>query len=134
MANQIQELRGKLWDISESMGIDAKVFSGGFSILWDPSRVTLTGFQGTRNVITTNFKVVGFPISGIIMNVYGPQKSVDKHSFLSSLKHLRESLPNVHLVVGGDFNLITSLEKKRVVDGFQRMNVIFLEKLLKILT
>ena len=95
------------------MGIDAIVFSGGLSILYDPSQVTLTRFQGMHNSLTANFKVVGFPIFGIVTNVYGPQKDVDRRSFLSSLKHLRESLPNEKWVVGGDFNLITSLEEEK---------------------
>ena len=95
------------------MGIDARGFSGGLCILWDPSWVSLTGFQGTCNSIIANFKVVGFPISQIITNVYVPKKVVDKCSFLSSLKNMREISPNVHWVVGGYFNLITSLEEKK---------------------
>ena len=110
LANQIQELRGKIWARCEIMGIDSRGFFGGLFILWDPSQVTLTGFQGTRNSITSNFKVVGFPISRMVTNVYRAQKEWDKCGFLSSLRSLRESFPNDHWVVGGDFNVITSLE------------------------
>ena len=95
------------------MGIEARGFSSGFCILWDPSQVSPTGFQETHNSITANFKVVGFPISEIITNVYGPQKYLGKRSFLSSLKNMRESMPNENLVLGGHFNLITCLEEKK---------------------
>ena len=95
------------------MGIYARGFSGGLSIIWDPSRVNLSGFQGTQNLLTTNFRVVGFPITGMLMNVYGPQSVKDKWDFLGSLRHMRERFPNAHWVVGGDFNLITSLEEKK---------------------
>ena len=96
------------------MGIDSRGFSRGLYILWDPYRVFLTNFQGTRNSLSTNFKVVGFPISGLVTNVYGPQKAGDKRSFLKYLINLRDLNPSVHWVLGGDFNLITSLEEKNV--------------------
>ena len=80
--NYIQDLRGKIWAICEIMGIDSRCFYGGLCILWDPSQVSHTDFQGTRNSLSTNFKVVGVPISRLITNVYGPQKAGDKRSFL----------------------------------------------------
>ena len=55
--------------------------------------------------------MVGFPISGT--NVYGPQKARNKGSFLETLINLRVGQPSVHSVLGGDFNLITSLEEKK---------------------
>ena len=64
-------------------------------------------------MLTDKFKVVGFPISRVVTNVYGPQKVMEKCSFISSLKSVRYILPNEHWVVGGDFNLITSLEEKK---------------------
>ena len=74
-AKFIQERRSKIWAYCESMGIDSKGFSKGICILWDPTRVSLSDFQGTRNSIYANFKVVGFPISGLLRNFYGPQHS-----------------------------------------------------------
>ena len=71
-ANFIQESRSKIWARCESMGIYSKGFSGGLCILWDPSQVSLSDFQGTLNSISAIFKVVGFPISGLLTNVYGP--------------------------------------------------------------
>ena len=72
-ANFIQEHKSKIRTRCESMGIDSKGFSKGLCILWDLSWVSLSDFQGTRNSISVNFKVVGFPISGLLRNVYGPQ-------------------------------------------------------------
>ena len=89
LANYIQNSRGKIWPRCESMGIDSRGFFGGLCILWDPSQVSLTDFQGTRNSLSASFKVVGFPISGLITTVYGPQKDGDKRSFLQSLINLR---------------------------------------------
>ena len=95
------------------MGIDSKGFSGDLCILWDPSQVALSDFQGTRNSISAIFKVVGFPILGLLTNVYGPQHSSDMCSFLKTLSNLKTCMPFEHWVVGGDFNLITTLEGKK---------------------
>ena len=78
------------------MGIDARGFFGGLGILWDPSQVNLSGFQGTRYSLTTDFRVVGFPIKGMLTNVYGPQREGDKRDFLGYLRGLREIFPNAH--------------------------------------
>ena len=113
-ANFIQDRMSKIWAHCETMGIDSKGFSGGLCILWDPTRVSLSDFQGTRNSISANFKVVGFPISGLLTIFYGPRHSGDKGSFLNSLTNLRTRVPSEHWVVRGDFNLITSLEEKKM--------------------
>ena len=113
LANYIQEIRGKIWAICESMGINARGFCGGLCILWDPTRVSLFEFQGTHNSISTNFKVVGLPISGLITNVYGPQKAVDKCSFIKCFINLRARFPSESWVIRNNFNLITSLEEKK---------------------
>ena len=95
-ANFIQERKSKIRACCESMGIDSKGFFGGLCILWDPSRVSLSDFQGTRNLISTDFKVVSFPVSGLLTNVYGPWHSGDKRSFLKSLSNLRTREPLEH--------------------------------------
>ena len=78
------------------MGIDSKGFYGVLCILWDLSRVSLSDFQGTRKSISIDFKVVGFPISSLLTNVYGPQHSGDKRSFLNSHTNLRTRMPLEH--------------------------------------
>ena len=71
-ANFIQDHMSKIWARCETMGIDSKGFSGGLCIIWDSTWVSLSDLQGTHNSILANFKVLCFPISGLIMNVYGP--------------------------------------------------------------
>ena len=73
----------------------------------------LEGFQDNWYSISAKFKVVGFPISGMVMNVYGPHHTGEKREFLYSLRRLKEEIANAHWVVGGNFNLMTSLEGKK---------------------
>ena len=96
MANYIKDRRGKIWVRCESMGIGSIGSSGGLCILWDPTQVSLSNFQGTRNSISAIFKVVGFPISGLLTNVYGSQHSSDKRRFLKTLSNLKTYISFEH--------------------------------------
>ena len=58
--------------------------------------MSLEGFEGTRYSLSAGFKVVGFPISGIVMNVYGPHHAREKREFIHSLRRLKEEIENVH--------------------------------------
>jgi hypothetical protein len=57
---------------------------------------------------------------GFITNVYGPQQLNDKYDFLSSLQNLAELIEPHFWIPGGDFNLISSLEKKE--EGVRRLD------------
>ena len=81
------------------MGIDARGFSRGLGILWDISRVILSGFQGTRYTLLADFKVVGFPIQGMMTNVYGPQVEGDKREFFGSLRSVGLLLLAVQYII-----------------------------------
>ena len=86
---------------------------GGLGILWYPTRVSLGGFHGNICLLSATFKVVWFSVGGMITNVYGPHNDGDKRDFIKSLWKSQERIPNDHWVVGGDFNLIASLEEKK---------------------
>ena len=58
--------------------------------------MSLEGFQGTRYSLSARFKVVGFPISGIVMNVYGPHDAMEKRDFIHSLRRLKVEIENFH--------------------------------------
>ena len=58
--------------------------------------MSLEGFQGTWYSLSAGFKVVRFPISGIVMNVYGPHYAREKRDFIYSLRRVKEEIENVH--------------------------------------
>ena len=49
----------------------------------------------------------------LITNVYGPQRSDDKLKLLDFLVELRDRHARVPWIMGGDFNMIKSLSKKK---------------------
>jgi len=46
------------------------------------------------------------------MNVYGPQTSQEKESFMQTLQHVKTLLHMPHWIIGGNFNMILTLEEK----------------------
>ena len=86
---------------------------GGLGILWDPTRVILGGLHGRISLLLADFKVVGFSIKGIITNFYGTHNPSERRDFIKYLWKAREQAPSSHWIVGGDFNIITSLEEKK---------------------
>jgi hypothetical protein len=50
---------------------------------------------------------------GKILQVYGPQYSREKRDFMRELKEIGTSMEYQQWIVGGDFNMITSLEDKK---------------------
>ena len=61
--------------------------------------------------LTSQFPI--FLVEGVVMNVYDPHNVGEKRDFIKSLRKLQDRINNDHWVVGGNFNLITSLEEKK---------------------
>ena len=101
------------------MGIDARGLAGGLEILWDPNKVSLSGFNGNHWFISAEFGVINFSVTGILTNVYGPHILGEKISFIDSLRHIHEKIEGNHWILSGDFNVIASSEEKK--GGRQRL-------------
>jgi hypothetical protein len=86
--------------------------SGGIAILWNPQTVSLHHPFSTKGTLTTHFKVVASTKEGAITNVYGPQSIQDKESFMQTLQYVKTLIHMPHWIVGGDFNMILTLEEK----------------------
>ena len=86
----------KIWKGSEDIDIDARGYAGGLRILWDPTRVNLGEFHGRRFLLSTEFKVVGFPVEGMIMNVFGPHNTSKRRDFIKSLQKVQEQALGSH--------------------------------------
>ena len=54
------------------MGIYFQGLEDILGILWDPKKVSLSGFNGNHRFISAKFGVIGFLVTGILSNVHGP--------------------------------------------------------------
>jgi hypothetical protein len=87
--------------------------AGGLAIQWNPTTNILDNFFTTKWTILANYKDLGSSKEGIITNVYGPNLHPKKISFLENLEGVQAFTQNKHWILGGDFNIIHSLEEKR---------------------
>ena len=92
---------------------DVKGVVGGFTLLWNPNLVSISNLCTTSFSISGRFHILGSDIKGVVTNVYGPFQPSKKYSFLSNLGSLKEWVENDHWLIGGDFNIIRSLEEKK---------------------
>jgi hypothetical protein len=60
-----------------------------------------------------HYRALGSNKEGILTNAYGPQGIQEKDSFLHSLSFLGRLIGQKHWILGGEFNIILTLEEKR---------------------
>ena len=103
------------------MALDANGSAGGLGILWNPNQVSLTNFVASRNMLSGHFHILGTSIRGVVTNVYGPFQLARKTAFLEEIRNMEEWVGEDYWLMGGDFNLIRSMEEKkggiRVITG-----------------
>jgi exonuclease III len=112
-SEDINRLLPYYWKQGGVVSIDAAGTTGGLSLLWNTNTVLLENFCTTRWAITADYRLIGSDKPGHLTTVYGPATPRDKQAFLRSLSYL-SSLTQYHRwIVGGDFNIIRSLEEKK---------------------
>jgi len=92
----------------------------GLITLWDPQVIKILSSEATRSYIAIETQVVGNSETFLCTNVYGPQKLEEKLNFLRTLLNLKLRYPRVKAVIGGDFNMITTLMEKK--GGTRKLN------------
>jgi exonuclease III len=73
----------------------------------------MENFYTTRWSITAEYRLIGSNNPGHLTNIYGPASPRDKQAFLRSLRHLSGLTKHDRWILGGDFNIIRSLEEKK---------------------
>jgi exonuclease III len=108
-----EDIIKRCWRNYESYQTDSKGASRGLAILWNPATVILDQGFSTPSTITVHYRAIGSDKEGMITNAYGPQNSRDKDLFLQSLAYLGSLAEGKRWIIGGDFNMILTLEEKR---------------------
>lgn len=103
-----------------AMGLSSRGFSGGLAILSNPSKVQLTNFSTNMWWLSTNFKILGSKAFGNLTNVYGPTNPLEKMVFLNSFDDIPPRTPNNLQIIRGNYNLFTSIMKKK--GGINRLD------------
>jgi exonuclease III len=101
------------WRGCESIHTDSTGASGGLAILWNPNTVTLRRTFLYHWYAHAHFMITGSAQEGDITNVYGPQSQQDKDSLMKRIAHIKTLLSMPNWILGGDFNMILTLEEKK---------------------
>eukprot|EP00253_Pinus_taeda_P002372 PITA_02372 len=104
----------------EVMGQDAIGSAGGIAILWNPNDIILDNWTSMSRVLAGLGRIVGTKEQVVISGVYGPPSPGEKENFINSMKIIRRLYPEAAWIIGGDFNLIRSLEEKK--GGIRKMD------------
>eukprot|EP00253_Pinus_taeda_P017898 PITA_17898 len=116
----IEKLRIKLGRNFEVLEIESKGREGGLATFWDTRRYQLVAAEASKNYLAMEMLLTCISSSFLCINIYSPQRLDDKLVFLESLNKLMERHPKANFILGGDFNMITSLMEKK--GGLQKLN------------
>lgn len=116
MANISKRLRKHI----DYMEVESHGHEGALVTMSDSRMIQVLSKEATKNFIAVEAQTTGNSESYLCTNVYGPQKLEDKISFLSSLLGLKYRHPSSKCIMGGDFNLITTLLEKK--GGISKLN------------
>eukprot|EP00253_Pinus_taeda_P015369 PITA_15369 len=116
----IEKLRVKLGKYFEVLEIESKGPEGGLATFWDTRRYQVVTAEANKNYLAMEVQPIGNSSSFLCINMCSPQKLEDKLVFLESLNKFMERHPNANFILGGDFNMITSLLEKK--GGLRKLN------------
>ena len=69
--------------------------------------------EATRYTLLVSMQIIGNTEVILCTNVYGPQMLEEKRRILLDLENLKLCSNNLHWILAGDFNIITSLVEKK---------------------
>lgn len=116
----IEKLWVKLGRNFEVIEIESKGREGGLATFWDTRRYQVVAAEASKNYLAMEVQPTGNSSSFLCINIYSPQRLEDKLVFLESLNKFMDRHPNANFILGGDFNMITSLLEKK--GGLRKLN------------
>jgi exonuclease III len=112
-SEDIDKLLPHYWKLGKAVSIDATGTTSGLVVLWNTNAVIMDNFITTKWSITADYRIIGLNRPGHLTNVYGPASPRDKKAFLRNLLYLASLSQYKNWTIGGDFDIICSLEEKR---------------------
>ena len=93
---------------------------GDLATMWDTKEIQMLSAEANKHFMAVEFQPIGNSGSFLCINIYSPQKLEDKINFLDALTRLIIRHPRSKCILGGDFNMITTLLEKK--GGLRKLN------------
>eukprot|EP00253_Pinus_taeda_P013455 PITA_13455 len=116
----ISNLCKKLGRHMEVLKNESQGREGGLATMWDSREVQMLSAEANKHYMAVEFQPIGNSGSFLCINIYSPQKLEDKITFLEALSRIIKRHPRSKCVLGGDFNMITTLLEKK--GGLRKLN------------
>eukprot|EP00253_Pinus_taeda_P009399 PITA_09399 len=110
---KLRQIHSKWLSRFEFLEVKAENTAGGTLTLWNPQKLGIIDAEASRNYLSMVIQPIRDINTYLVTNVYGPQRLDDKIRFIDSLVDLRVRYAGLPRVIGGDFNMIRSLLKKK---------------------
>ena len=86
--------------------------SGGLGIIWNPRQISIELISSQTNWMGARISSTKSYIKFVIINIYGPTPIADKLAVWEEISAFIKTLPQESIIIGGDFNVISSKEEK----------------------
>jgi len=96
----------------DSYHLDLKGAAGGLAILLNHATFILDQGFSTPSTLTVHYRAISLDKDEMITNAYGPQNNQDKYLFIQNLAYLGTLGEHKQWIIGGDFNMILTLDEK----------------------
>eukprot|EP00253_Pinus_taeda_P009477 PITA_09477 len=116
----IKSISQKLGRPLDFMEVSSHGWEGGITTFWDTRTISVLASKATHAYIATEIQITGNSQNYLCVNVYGPQRLEEKIHFLNSLKSLQSRYHASKIIMGRDFNMITTLLEKK--GGLRKLN------------
>jgi exonuclease III len=111
--DRMETINKKQWSKYMMLVFEGHKMAGGILTLWNSQVMNLITAEATRHTLSINMQIIGNTEMILCTNGYGPQMLEDKRRMLLDLEDLKSRSNNLHWILAGDFNIITSLEEKK---------------------
>lgn len=110
---QMEGIIKKLKIQYEVMGKDANGTVGGLAIMWNPKEIIFENWISLPRILIGLCRVIGSMERILISGVYGLHIPGERERFLKNVQDARRIYPETPWIIGGDFNMIRTIDKKK---------------------
>jgi exonuclease III len=111
--DRMEAISKQHWRKYKMVAIEDHQRSGGILTLWNPQILNLIAAEATRYTLTVRMQIIGNTEEILCTNVYGPHGPEEKKGMIRDLEDIKGRATNLHWILAGDFNIITSLAEKK---------------------
>eukprot|EP00253_Pinus_taeda_P023364 PITA_23364 len=116
----ISNLCRKLGSHMEVLENESQGREGGLVTIWDSREIQMLSAEANKHFMAVEFQPIGNSGSFLCINIYSHQKLEDKITFLETLSKIIRRHLRSKCILGGDFNMITTLLEKK--GGLKKLN------------